>query len=259
MTTATKKTPRKSVTASQHRNGVHARDNGKGSREPVAPPAAAKSTSCEPVRPSYYDTLSTEHDKAEKDTKQRESSAFAVPKPIPDIGAIEKAAGLMRDILEGPAAPSGPPKSALIKPSTQPAVVGDEFLAESVPIAVFNTVLRQTLKIDADPDLIRNYLDNMAEDCGVGDDPLGRSLVEELAALKLVVGNLHSQSMICKEVADIVAITAAACTTAAEMRRIVMALNDLRKYSGYSRKPDAKSATPADKKIVSDKPICSPS
>ena len=103
-------------------------------------------------------------------------------------------------------------------------------------------VLRHALSVNVSAALAKDYLERMAEDCGVSGDPLGRSLVEELAMLKVVAANLHSQTLICKKPADVAAINSAACAVAAEMRRTAIGLKEFRKKSDSSRrKRDAKA------------------
>jgi hypothetical protein len=158
----------------------------------------------------------------------------------------------MQNVLEGDAVRSAHQKPD-VKPVTVTSDLGEGFLPTVVPVSVFAMVLNRAVKIDADPNLILSYLQYMADECGVADDPLGRALVEELAALKLVVGNLHSQTMNCKKATELVAINAAACAAAAEMRRIVMALKELQKSSGSARKSDGKGMSQAGNKTAVDK------
>ena len=245
ITTCEKKTNGKTSTAvnrsSKRTNGAASREAIKPSNQPIAPVSAPESKGHEPrplppvseIVAKYYADHEAENSpspEANSGLQQNNSAAATRAPRLPDVKQIEQLAIELGQSLGGNVAPRAQTSpSAAPRPVTSPAIVGDEFLEESLPTAILSAVLVQGLRVQVGPDLIANYLDRTIKECRVADNPLGRSLVEEFVTLKFLAASLHSQTLACKKPADLAVINAAGISVAAEMRRMAIVINGFRK------------------------------
>lgn len=241
MITAIEKNPaRKSSTASKRppkqTNAARSRQNDVDSNPPVAPAPGCTSNGCAPPAFPKWSDLTAKYRADGPHTEQPSQDREPVAARPLSAEQMEATAEKMFKVLEGVGGLPSLRKSAPApKPTGTPIVVGDEFLEQTVPAIMLAGLLRQALRMNVEPALVERYLENMAEECGVADDPLGRSLVEQLAMLRIVAANLHTQTLICTKSTEVAAINAAGCAVAAEIRRTATALKAFQTGSGSFR------------------------